>query len=49
VPGGIINDQNYPSDLARVGSVQQLGVESLPRFKYGRGSDGATDMGHQAS
>jgi iron complex outermembrane receptor protein len=34
VPGGIITDQNYHVDLAPVGSVQQLGVESLPRFKY---------------
>ena len=34
VVGGAILDTLYNADLSPVGNVQQLGVESLPRFKY---------------
>jgi outer membrane receptor protein involved in Fe transport len=33
-PAGQVTDVLYDTDLASVGGVPQLGVESLPRFKY---------------
>ena len=34
IGGGAVSDTLYHVDLASVGGVAQLGVESLPRFKY---------------
>jgi hypothetical protein len=33
-PAGEVSDVLYHTDLASVGGINQLGVESLPRFKY---------------
>jgi hypothetical protein len=34
VAGGRVTDVMYHTDLSPVGGISQLGVESLPRFKY---------------